>query len=67
MERPTRLPPSPPSLMTRSRSSPSEARDYPLCAADEAFRDANWMPSGYKEKERMGISIAKGIESMSTS
>ncbi|CAO2201034.1 unnamed protein product [Urochloa humidicola] len=25
------------------------------------------MPSGYEKKERMGISIAKGIESMSTS
>ncbi|CAO2187502.1 unnamed protein product, partial [Urochloa humidicola] len=35
--------------------------------ADEVFRDANWMPSGYEKKERMGISIAKGIESMSTS
>ncbi|XP_075513558.1 3-oxoacyl-[acyl-carrier-protein] synthase, mitochondrial isoform X4 [Primulina tabacum] len=38
---------------------------YALCAADEALRDANWMPSEQDEKERTGVSIGAGTGSVS--
>ncbi|TVU32936.1 hypothetical protein EJB05_24701, partial [Eragrostis curvula] len=38
---------------------------YALCAADEALRDANWLPSEDDKKERTGVSIGGGIGSIS--
>ncbi|XP_021735244.1 3-oxoacyl-[acyl-carrier-protein] synthase, mitochondrial-like [Chenopodium quinoa] len=38
---------------------------YALCAADEALKDANWIPTKQDEKERTGVSIGGGIGSMS--
>ncbi|CAN6243443.1 unnamed protein product [Urochloa humidicola] len=38
---------------------------YALCAADEALRDANWLPSEDEKKERTGVSIGGGIGSIS--
>ncbi|KAL6604498.1 hypothetical protein ACP70R_042925 [Stipagrostis hirtigluma subsp. patula] len=41
---------------------------YALCAADEALRDANWLPSEDEKKERtlyQGVSIGGGIGSIS--
>ena len=38
---------------------------YALCAADEALRDANWLPSENEKKERTGVSIGGGIGSIS--
>ncbi|KVI10654.1 hypothetical protein Ccrd_010942 [Cynara cardunculus var. scolymus] len=37
---------------------------YALCAADEALRDANWIPSEQEEKEKTGVSIGGGIGSI---
>ncbi|KAK9050021.1 hypothetical protein SSX86_029930 [Deinandra increscens subsp. villosa] len=37
---------------------------YALCAADEALRDADWVPSEQEEKEKTGVSIGGGIGSM---
>ncbi|XP_021776012.1 3-oxoacyl-[acyl-carrier-protein] synthase, mitochondrial-like [Chenopodium quinoa] len=34
-------------------------------AADEALKDANWIPTKQDEKERTGVSIGGGIGSMS--
>ncbi|KAL8538626.1 hypothetical protein ACS0TY_000587 [Phlomoides rotata] len=38
---------------------------YALCAADEALRDANFMPTQQDEKERTGVSIGAGTGSIS--
>ncbi|EPS57968.1 hypothetical protein M569_16848 [Genlisea aurea] len=38
---------------------------YALCAADEALRDANYMPTSQDEKERTGVSIGAGTGSIS--
>ncbi|XP_047312609.1 3-oxoacyl-[acyl-carrier-protein] synthase, mitochondrial [Impatiens glandulifera] len=38
---------------------------YALCAADEALKDANWMPTEKDEKEMTGVSIGGGIGSIS--
>ncbi|GJM90516.1 hypothetical protein PR202_ga06803 [Eleusine coracana subsp. coracana] len=38
---------------------------YALCAADEALKDANWLPSEDEKKERTGVSIGGGIGSIS--
>uniref|UniRef100_A0A0D3BDC9 3-oxoacyl-[acyl-carrier-protein] synthase, mitochondrial n=2 Tax=Brassica oleracea var. oleracea TaxID=109376 RepID=A0A0D3BDC9_BRAOL len=38
---------------------------YALCAADEALRDAEWLPTEEEEKERTGVSIGGGIGSIS--
>ncbi|KAL5985422.1 hypothetical protein ACLOJK_027406 [Asimina triloba] len=38
---------------------------YALCSADEALRDAKWMPDDLEKKERTGVSIGGGIGSMS--
>ncbi|CAI9294828.1 hypothetical protein Lser_V15G34811 [Lactuca serriola] len=37
---------------------------YALCAADEALKDANWIPSEQDEKEKTGVSIGGGIGSI---
>lgn len=38
---------------------------YALCAADEALRDANWLPSEQEDMEKTGVSIGGGIGSIS--
>ncbi|XP_006297555.2 3-oxoacyl-[acyl-carrier-protein] synthase, mitochondrial [Capsella rubella] len=38
---------------------------YALCAADEALRDAEWLPTEEEDKERTGVSIGGGIGSIS--
>uniref|UniRef100_UPI001CB92E9C 3-oxoacyl-[acyl-carrier-protein] synthase, mitochondrial n=1 Tax=Erigeron canadensis TaxID=72917 RepID=UPI001CB92E9C len=38
---------------------------YALCAADEALRDANWIPAKQEDKEKTGVSIGGGIGSIS--
>ncbi|KAG9445310.1 hypothetical protein H6P81_016650 [Aristolochia fimbriata] len=38
---------------------------YALCAADEALRDAKWLPVEIEEKEATGVSIGGGIGSIS--
>ncbi|KAJ0054668.1 hypothetical protein Pint_01922 [Pistacia integerrima] len=37
---------------------------YALCAADEALRDASWLPVSQEQKERTGVSIGGGIGSI---
>ncbi|GMH07158.1 hypothetical protein Nepgr_008998 [Nepenthes gracilis] len=37
---------------------------YALCAADEALRDANWVPNEQEGKEKTGVSIGGGIGSI---
>ncbi|CAI9113010.1 OLC1v1013531C1 [Oldenlandia corymbosa var. corymbosa] len=37
---------------------------YALCAADEALKDANWLPDKQSEKERTGVSIGAGTGSI---
>ncbi|KAK7823102.1 3-oxoacyl-[acyl-carrier-protein] synthase [Quercus suber] len=37
---------------------------YALCAADEAIKDAKWVPSEQEQKERTGVSIGGGIGSI---
>ncbi|KFK24305.1 hypothetical protein AALP_AAs57304U000300, partial [Arabis alpina] len=38
---------------------------YALCAADEALRDAELLPTEEEDKERTGVSIGGGIGSIS--
>ncbi|KAI3675177.1 hypothetical protein L1987_84763 [Smallanthus sonchifolius] len=54
------------SLWLDSKHGKSIARfiSYALCAADEALRDANWIPSEQGDKENTGVSIGGGIGSM---
>ncbi|KAL3820003.1 hypothetical protein ACJIZ3_005908 [Penstemon smallii] len=54
-------------LWLNSKDHRSIARfiGYALCAADEALRDANWMPTKQDEKERTGVSIGAGMGSIS--
>ncbi|KAF5758861.1 putative beta-ketoacyl-[acyl-carrier-protein] synthase I [Helianthus annuus] len=54
------------SLWLDSKHGKSIARfiSYALCAADEALRDANWMPSEQEDKENTGVSIGGGIGSI---
>ncbi|GJR59802.1 3-oxoacyl-[acyl-carrier-protein] synthase, mitochondrial [Tanacetum coccineum] len=49
-----------------SKHSKSIARfiSYALCAADEALRDANWIPSEQEDKEKTGVSIGGGVGSI---
>ncbi|XP_024967666.1 3-oxoacyl-[acyl-carrier-protein] synthase, mitochondrial [Cynara cardunculus var. scolymus] len=53
-------------LWLDSKHGKSIARfiSYALCAADEALRDANWIPSEQEEKEKTGVSIGGGIGSI---
>ncbi|KMZ74053.1 Beta-ketoacyl-ACP synthase [Zostera marina] len=37
---------------------------YAMCAADEALKDANWIPVEVEKKERTGVSIGGGIGSI---
>jgi 3-oxoacyl-[acyl-carrier-protein] synthase II len=39
---------------------------YGVTAADEAVRDANWMPTDERERERTGVIIGSGIGGLST-
>ncbi|KAL0298670.1 UNVERIFIED_CONTAM: 3-oxoacyl-[acyl-carrier-protein] synthase, mitochondrial [Sesamum radiatum] len=54
-------------LWLNSKDHRSIARfiSYALCAADEALRDANYMPTTQDEKERTGVSIGAGTGSIS--
>ncbi|KAL3649757.1 hypothetical protein CASFOL_006160 [Castilleja foliolosa] len=54
-------------LWLNSKDHRSIARfiGYALCAADEALRDANYMPTTQNEKERTGVSIGAGTGSIS--
>ncbi|CAB4274094.1 unnamed protein product [Prunus armeniaca] len=38
---------------------------YALCAAEEALKDANWMPTEPDQKERTGVSVGGGTGSIS--
>ncbi|KAF3449701.1 hypothetical protein FNV43_RR10432 [Rhamnella rubrinervis] len=38
---------------------------YALCAADEALKDAKWLPTDQEEKKRTGVSIGGGTGSSS--
>ncbi|KAK9924434.1 hypothetical protein M0R45_032801 [Rubus argutus] len=38
---------------------------YALCAADEALKDASWMPTEPEQKERTGVSVGGGTGSIS--
>uniref|UniRef100_A0A0D9VDC4 3-oxoacyl-[acyl-carrier-protein] synthase n=1 Tax=Leersia perrieri TaxID=77586 RepID=A0A0D9VDC4_9ORYZ len=50
---------------TKDNKSISGFIAYALCAADEALRDANWLPSEDDKKDRTGVSIGGGIGSIS--
>lgn len=54
-------------LWLNSKEHRSIARfiGYALCAADEALRDAKWLPFEQEQKERTGVSIGGGIGSIS--
>ncbi|KAI8552059.1 hypothetical protein RHMOL_Rhmol06G0235000 [Rhododendron molle] len=52
-------------LNTKEDRSISRFVGYALCAANEALRDANWMPTEEEEKEKTGVSIGGGIGSIS--
>ncbi|KAJ1703462.1 hypothetical protein LUZ63_003241 [Rhynchospora breviuscula] len=52
-------------LQSKDSKSISAFISYALCAADEALRDANWLPNETKEKERTGVSVGGGIGSIS--
>lgn len=54
-------------LWLQSKDPRSMARfiAYALCSADEALRDANWIPEELEKKERTGVSIGGGIGSIS--
>ncbi|KAL0402370.1 UNVERIFIED_CONTAM: 3-oxoacyl-[acyl-carrier-protein] synthase, mitochondrial [Sesamum latifolium] len=54
-------------LWLNSKDHRSIARfiSYALCAADEALRDANYMPTTQDDKERTGVSIGAGTGSIS--
>ncbi|MCD7470461.1 hypothetical protein HAX54_010363 [Datura stramonium] len=54
-------------LWLNSKEHRSIARfiGYALCAADEALKDANWMPTDQDEKEQTGVSLGAGTGSIS--
>ncbi|WMV38935.1 hypothetical protein MTR67_032320 [Solanum verrucosum] len=54
-------------LWLNSKEHRSIARfiGYALCAADEALKDANWIPTEQDEKEQTGVSLGAGIGSIS--
>lgn len=51
-------------LRTENSRAVSRFIAYALCAADEALRDAKWVPSEIGEKERTGVSIGAGTGSI---
>ncbi|KAF3443369.1 hypothetical protein FNV43_RR13051 [Rhamnella rubrinervis] len=54
-------------LWLNSKEHRSIARfiGYALCAADEALKDAKWLPTDQEEKEKTGVSIGGGTGSIS--
>lgn len=54
-------------LWLNSKEHRSIARfiGYALCAADEALKDANWMPTEQDEREQTGVSLGAGTGSIS--
>ncbi|XVF21065.1 hypothetical protein REPUB_Repub12eG0058400 [Reevesia pubescens] len=54
-------------LWLNSKDHRSVARfiSYALCAADEALKDAKWVPTEQEHKERTGVSIGGGTGSIS--
>ncbi|KAK6238654.1 hypothetical protein QUC31_004123 [Theobroma cacao] len=54
-------------LWLNSKEHRSIARfiSYALCAADEALKDAKWVPTEQEQKERTGVSIGGGTGSIS--
>ncbi|KAF3321422.1 3-oxoacyl-[acyl-carrier-protein] synthase [Carex littledalei] len=52
-------------LQSKDSKSISPFIAYALRAADEALRDANWLPNETEKKERTGVSIGGGIGSIS--
>ncbi|XP_022771715.1 3-oxoacyl-[acyl-carrier-protein] synthase, mitochondrial isoform X2 [Durio zibethinus] len=54
-------------LWLNSREHRSVARfiSYALCAADEALKDAKWVPTEQEQMERTGVSIGGGTGSIS--
>ncbi|KAL2526453.1 3-oxoacyl-[acyl-carrier-protein] synthase [Abeliophyllum distichum] len=52
-------------LNTKDHRSIARFIGYALCAADEALRDANWLPTNQDEKEQTGVSIGAGTGSIS--
>lgn len=52
--------------------APKEARKvdpfilYAMSAADQAIKDANWMPEGDEDRERTGVMVGSGIGGLST-
>src|SRR5262245_6334500 len=39
---------------------------YGIAAADEAVRDAGWMPEGEEDRERTGVMLGSGIGGLAT-
>lgn len=52
--------------------APKEARKvdpfilYAMAAADQAVKDADWMPEGEEDRERTGVMIGSGIGGLTT-
>ncbi|KAF2292348.1 hypothetical protein GH714_020432 [Hevea brasiliensis] len=51
-------------LNSKDHRSISRFIGYALCAADEALKDAKWVPTEQEQKERTGVSIGGGIGSI---
>ncbi|KAK9284870.1 hypothetical protein L1049_024050 [Liquidambar formosana] len=52
-------------LNSKEHRSVAKFIGYALCAADEALKDANWVPTEEEHKERTGVSIGGGTGSIS--
>ncbi|XVE72479.1 hypothetical protein DITRI_Ditri11bG0042300 [Diplodiscus trichospermus] len=52
-------------LNSKEHRSVARFISYALCAADEALKDAKWVPSEQEQKERTGVSIGGGTGSIS--
>ena len=53
-------------MSTRDQRRVDDFILYALAAADEAVRDAGWMPEGEADRERTGVMIGAGIGGLST-
>ncbi|XP_065850705.1 3-oxoacyl-[acyl-carrier-protein] synthase, mitochondrial [Euphorbia lathyris] len=51
-------------LNSKDHRSISRFIGYALCAADEALKDAKWLPTEQEQKEKTGVSIGGGIGSI---
>lgn len=51
-------------LNSKDHRSIAKFIGYALCAADEALKDANWLPTEQHLKERTGVSIGAGTGSI---